>query len=83
MYETYPKGKGGLPAERKPKSDKTDSVYIARARVGETEETRMRNLHRNDYGKKPQKEDEFDGGIRVNPRRTQISSAGGLVHGHR
>jgi hypothetical protein len=83
MYETYPKGKGSLPKETKPREEETDSVYRARADLGKSEDTRFRNLIMNDYGKKPQVQDKFDGGNKVNPRRTIISTQGGLTHGHR
>ncbi len=65
MFETYPKGNGSLPKEVKPKAQKTDSVYLARPSLGKSDETRQRNLMSNDYGKTPQKQDVFDGGVRV------------------
>ena len=70
MFVTYPKT-GGKPApEKKPRAETTDSVYHARPRLGRSDDARMRNLHMNDYGKKPQNRDEFDGGVRVSPART-------------
>ena len=70
MFVTYPKSTKKPYPERKPRSETTDSVYHARPRLGKSDEVRMRNLQLNDYGKKSQNRDDFDGGVRVNPART-------------
>lgn len=78
MFSTYPKGKSKPGKEVKPRSERLDSSYYGRAMLGQSEETRTRNLLRSDYGKKPQKEDAINPPIRVSPRRTIISTQGGL-----